>query len=115
MGNDRCTRILERLAAGDVVEMMVAVYEIADRLVRDLPDLGNVHGRCLRIRVAHGICGDHACGRHHEHRLRATGSEDVDVVGPVDLPGFEWGRLLGGRRRRGFVGRALRPDGCSEN
>ena len=38
MRDDLCARILERLAAGDVIVVVVAVDQILDRLLGDLAD-----------------------------------------------------------------------------
>ena len=87
-------RILERLAAGDVIVVMVAVDHVADRRAGDLPDLVDIGGDRLRPVAADRVGGDDARGRHDEHRLMALVAEDVDVVGALDLGGGE-------QRRRG--------------
>ena len=42
MRDERRAGVLERLAAGGMVEVVVAVDDVADRLVGDLADLGEV-------------------------------------------------------------------------
>ena len=83
--------VLERLAAGDVVGMAVAVDDVADRRLRDFPDFGEIGIRCRTV-LADRIGGDDSLRRHHEHGLMALVAEHVDVVG--DLGGCE-GRLRG--------------------
>ena len=87
VGDDRRAGILERLAAGDVVVVVVAVDQVLDRLVGDLLDLLDVGLDHFRPAVADRIGGDHAGLGHHEHRLVVAGAEDVDVVGAFDLGG----------------------------
>src|SRR5215510_9159055 len=87
--NHASAGVLEGLAAGNVVEMMVAVDQIADRLVGDLLDLIDVVLHALRPRIADRISGDDAGRRDDEHRLRAAVAEDVDALGALDLGGRE--------------------------
>ena len=91
MRNESGAGILERLTAGDVVGMAVAIDDVADRRLRDFADFGKI-GRCSRAILADRIGGDDPFGRHHEHRLMALVAEHVDVVG--DLGGGK-GRLRG--------------------
>ena len=95
--DDSRASVLEGLAAGDVVEVMVAVDQILDRLARDLLDLVDVGHHRLRAPVADRVGGDHARGGDHEHRLMVAVTEDIDVIGALDLGGRERGRrgLLG--------------------
>jgi hypothetical protein len=51
MRDDRRTGVLERLTPGDVIEMMVAVNQVTDRLIRDLPDLFDIDLRRFAARV----------------------------------------------------------------
>jgi hypothetical protein len=95
---ERCAEILERLAAGDVVVVMVAVDHVPDWRRSDFLDLVDVGGDGVRAVQPDRVGRDDALGRDHEHRLMATETEDVDVVGPVDLGGGEW---RGSRRWRG--------------
>ena len=90
--------VLERLAAGDVVEVVVAVDQVLDRLVGDLLDLVDVLLPAGRPAVGDRIGGDHARIGDDEHRLMVAVAEDVDVVGAVDLGGLDL--RPGGRRRR---------------
>ena len=92
--------ILERLAAGDVIEVMVAVHQELDRLVGDLLDLVDVLLAAGWAAVGDGIGRDHAGRRDDEHRLVVAVPEDVDVVGAVDLLGLDLRSLLRLRRRR---------------
>jgi len=94
VGDDPRPGILERLAAGDVVEVVVAVDQIADRLVADLPDLLDVGGRGLRPAVGDRVGGDDAVVRDHEHRLVVAVAKHVDVVGAFDLGGLVHRALL---------------------
>jgi hypothetical protein len=64
-----------------VVEVVVAVDEVLDRLVGDLADFLDVRHRCLRAAVGDRVGGDDACPGHHEHRLVVAVAEDVDVIG----------------------------------
>src|SRR4029453_5769541 len=91
VGDDHGARVLERLAAGDVIEMVGAVKQVLDRLARDLLDLVDVGHHGLRAAVADRIGRDHAGRRDDEHGLVVSVAEDVDVVGAVDLGGRERG------------------------
>jgi len=91
--------VFERLAAGDVVEMAVAVNHIFDRRFGhglDRLDIG-----LRRPPLANRVGRDHARGRDDEHRLVVAVAKDIDVVG--DLGGGE-------RRRSGLL--CLRRDGA---
>ena len=83
--DDRGARILEGLAAGDVVVVMMAVDQELDRLVGDLLDLGDIVLPAGRSAVGDRIGRDHAVFGHDEHRLMIAVAEDVDVVGALDL------------------------------
>jgi hypothetical protein len=52
VGDDDGAGVLERLASGDVVEVVVAVDQVLDRLGRDLLDLVDVGDDGLRAPVA---------------------------------------------------------------
>ena len=56
--DDRGARVLERLAAGDVVEVVVAVNQVFDRLAGDLADFRDVVGAAGGPAVGDGIGGD---------------------------------------------------------
>src|SRR5262249_213054 len=86
---------LERLSAGDVVEMTVAVDHIFNRRLGDLLDFLDI-GLRRRPPQANGIGSDHSFRRHDEHRLMADVAEDVDILAAVDFGGCEKGRLLRG-------------------
>ena len=86
--------VLERLAAGDVVVVVVAVDQVLDRLVGDLLDLLDVGHRRFRPPVGDRVGGDHAVLGDHEHRLVAAVAEDVDAVGAFDLGGLVQRALL---------------------
>ena len=87
--DDRGAGVLERLAAGDVVEVVVAVDQVLDRLVGDLLDLVDILLPAGRPAVGDRIGGDHAVLGDDEHRLMVAVAEDVDVVGAVDLLGLD--------------------------
>src|SRR5262249_5579518 len=81
-------KVLEWFAAGDVVEMAVAVNNVFDRRLGhglDRVDIG-LH----RPPLADRIGGDHAVRRDNEHRLMTAITEDVDIV--RDLGSGEWRR-----------------------
>src|SRR5205823_6087116 len=90
---DGCAGILERLAAGDVVVVMVAVHEVLDWLVGHLADFVDIRLHHFRPAIADGIRSDDAILRRDEHRLVVAGAEDVDILRAVDLGGGV-GRLL---------------------
>ena len=100
--------VLECLAAGDVVEVVVAVDQVLDRLVGDLLDLVDVGLPAGRPAVGDRIGGDHAGLGDDEDRLMVDVAEDVDVVGALHLGRLDrwpcrcgrW-RGLGGRWRLG--------------
>src|SRR6266404_9544008 len=58
--NDRGAGVLEGLAAGDVIEVLVAVDQVLDRLARDLLDLVDVGYDGLRTAVTDRVGRDHA-------------------------------------------------------
>src|SRR5688572_12801161 len=89
--------------------MMVAVDQIANWLIGDLPDFREVDLGRFAPCVADRIGRDHTGGRNDEHRLHAAMAEDVDVLGAFDLARLElrhggfrcWRRLFGCRLRSG--------------
>ena len=81
--------VLERLAAGNVIVMMVAVDQVLDRRLRDLPDFIEIGLYRLRPAITDRIGDDDAGRRHDEHRLMVLIAKDVDVVGAFDLGGRE--------------------------
>ena len=104
VGDDLRAGILERLAAGDVVVVVVAVDQVLDRLVGDLLDFVDIGCHRLRASVTDGIGGDHAVSGDDEHRLVVGVAEDVDVIGAFHL---------GGRKRERFwLLRLLLRLGC---
>jgi hypothetical protein len=96
--DDARAGILERLAAGDVVIVMMAVDQIFDRLVGHLPDLVDIGLSAGRAPVGDRIGGDYAVAGDDEHRLVIDVAEDVDVVGALDLGGLDRRPVLGRRR-----------------
>jgi hypothetical protein len=87
--------ILERLAAGDVIVMVVAVDHVFDRLVGD--GLDGVDIGLGRTLVGNRVGGDDALGCHDKHRLMPAIAEDVDIVGAVDFfRRNRWRVLCGG-------------------
>ena len=87
--DDGCAGILERLAAGNMVEMVMTVDQVADRGLRDLPDLGDVVLRSGRPAIGNRIGRNHPIRRDDEHRLVVAIAENVDVLGSVNLPGLD--------------------------
>src|SRR5262245_15507689 len=90
--------VLERLAAGDVIEVVVAVDQVADRRLRDLADFGDVIRPAGGPAIADRVGGDHAVLGDDEYRLMVAVAEDVDAVRAVDLGGLDLrplGFLLG--------------------
>jgi hypothetical protein len=79
--DDRGAGLLEGLAAGDMVVVVMAVDQILDRRLRDLADLREIRGRCLRPQERDRVGGDHAFRRHHEQRLVELVAEQEHVVG----------------------------------
>jgi hypothetical protein len=86
--------VLERLAARDVVEMMMAVDQVLDRLVADFLDFLDVGLRRFGAAVRDRVGGDHAVLGDDEHGLVAAVAEHVDVLGTFDLGGLEQRALL---------------------
>ena len=77
--------ILERLAAGDVIVMVMAVDD--DLIGSSVTALiASMHGFCP-AQVGNGISGNDALRRHDEHRLMTAIAEDVDVVGALHFLG----------------------------
>src|SRR5262249_61693582 len=93
------TSVLEWLAAGDVVEMVMAVDQELDGLVGDLFDLGDIVLSTGRPPVGDGIGRDDAVPGNNEHRLMIAVAEDVNVVGAFDLGGLDLRPLLLLRQR----------------
>src|SRR2546425_7935418 len=80
--------------------MVMAVDQVLDRLVGDLPDLGDVGRPTGGTPVGDRVGGDHAVPGDDEHRLVIAVAEDVYAFRAVDL-----------RRRDLRACRRLRP-GC---
>ena len=97
MRDDRGASILQGLASGDVIEMVVAVDQILDGLVGDLLDLIDVGLPTCRPPVGDRIGGDDAGTGDNEHRLMVDVAKDVDVIGTLDLRRLDWwsGRCAG--------------------
>src|SRR5262245_47970311 len=108
------TLILEHLATGNVVIVMMAVDEILNGRFGDLADLVQISLRRLRAAVTDRISDDHAGRRDDEHRLMILITENVDVVGAVDLCGCKH-RLLSRRLRHCGCGTAGREDRCRKD
>jgi hypothetical protein len=107
--------VLKRLAARDVIVVVVAVDHIFDRLVGDLPDRIDVLLAALRLAVGDRVCGNDTVLGDDEHRLMVAISEDVDVVGAVDLCGLLRRPLRLGLCRTGQHARQQRGrDGCEK-
>ena len=79
--------VLERLAARDVVEVVVAVDQVLDRLVGDLLDLVDILLPAGRAAIGDRVGRDDAVLGDDEHRLVIAIAEDVDALGPLDLGG----------------------------
>ncbi len=100
VGDHLGARVLERLAARDVIEVDVAVDQVLDRLVGDLLDLVDILLTAGRAAVGDRIGRDHAVLGDDEHRLMIAIAENVDAFGAVDLGGGDLRplRLRGGRK-----------------
>src|SRR5262249_26276959 len=72
---------------------MMAVDQILDRRFGDLADLVQVSFCRLRAAIADRVSDNHAGGRDDEHRLVILITEDIDVVGALDLGGCKHRRL----------------------
>ena len=103
MRDDLCAGLLEGLAAGDVVVMVMAVDQVFDRRLGDLLDFLDVGLRRLRPAVADGSVAITPAG-DDEHCLMVAVAENVDVVGSLDL-------CRGESRRRGRRARRRPPGG----
>jgi hypothetical protein len=110
--NDCGPGVLERLAAGDVIVVMVAVDQIFDRLVGDFFDLVDVLLAAVRPAVGDRVGRDHAVLGNHEHRLMVAIAEDVDVISAVNLLGLDLRPLLRLCRHAEHGGQQRGPDGC---
>src|SRR6516165_182205 len=112
--------VLERLAAGDVIKVGVAVDQIFYRPISDLFDLGEIGRHRLWAKTADWVGCDHAHGRDYKHRLMTLISKEIDVVRTVDFSGGEWwlSRLRDGNareceQRKGCRGNKLAPHVAS--
>src|SRR5215475_12694983 len=103
--DDARAGVLERLAAGDVVVVVMAVDQIFDRLIGHLLDFVDIGLTTSRAAIGNRIGGDHARLGDDEHRLMIAVTKDVDVVSAFDLGGGE-GRSLLLRKR---------PNGCCKH
>src|SRR5262245_28701819 len=83
--NDGGARVLERLAAGDVIIVMMAVDQELDRLIGHLLDLGDIVLAAGRPAVGDRISCDHPVLGDDKHRLMIAVAEYVDIVGAVNL------------------------------
>src|SRR5439155_4109462 len=110
VGDDFRAGILERLAGGDVVVVVMAVDEVLDRLVGDLPDLGDVSRPTGRTPIGDRVGGDHAVPGDDEHRLVIAVAEEVYAFRAVDLRRRD---LRACRRLRPGRGRRRQPAGKS--
>ena len=91
VGDKGRAKILEWLAASDVIEMAVAVNDVFDRRLSHRLDRVDIGLR--RPPFTNRVGGDHARRRDDEHRLMAAITENVDIV-----------RYFGGgKRRRGCL------------
>src|SRR4051812_9970618 len=115
--DDACACVLEGFAASDVIVMMMAVDQILDRLVGHLLDLVDVVLTAGRTSVSDRVGGDHAVLGDDEHRLMSTVTEDIDIVGAIDLGGLDLRplRLLRLRRIRERNKGHSRKHGCYES
>jgi hypothetical protein len=97
MGDDGGARILEGFAAGDVVEVMVAVDEVLDGgALAHFLDLVDVLLAALGPAIGHRVGSDHAFLGDDEDGLVVAVPEDVDVVRSVHFPGLDLGALRRG-------------------
>ena len=98
--DDARAGVLERLAARDVVEVVVAVDQVLDRLVGDLLDLVDILLPAGRAAIGDRVGRDDAVLGDDEHRLMIAIAEDVDAFGALDLGGGDLRplRLLRGGR-----------------
>src|SRR6516162_1129410 len=101
--DDGGSGVLECLAAGDVVIMMIAVDQIFDWLVRDLLDFIDILLAAVRPAVGDRIRCDYAVLGDYEHRLMVAVAKDVDVLGAVDLRGLDLRPLLRLRRHAEYA------------
>src|SRR5262245_61290565 len=93
VGDDLRTRILEGFAAGDVIEVMMAVDQILDRFIGYLLDLLDIALPAGRFAVGDRIGGDHPGLGDNEHRLMIDIAENVDVVRAWHLGGLDGGTV----------------------
>ena len=84
MGNEDRAGILEYLAAGYVVEVVMAVDNVLDRLVCDLADLVQEKLPSIGPTVGDRIGSNHTLGRDDKHCLVGAISEDIDIIGSLD-------------------------------
>ena len=98
--DERGAGVLEGLTAGYMVEMMMAVNDVPDRLIRDLLDFVQVSGHRLGPSVAYRIGRDHALLGDDKHCLRAAVTKNINVLGALYFSGRKRRLLL----RLGRVG-----------
>jgi hypothetical protein len=113
--DDRGPSVLECLAAGDVIVVMVAIDQIFDRLVGDLLDLVDVLLAAVWPTLGDRIGCDYAVLGDHEHRLMVTVAEDVDVISALDLRGLDLRPLLRLRRHAEHASQQHGADECEKN
>ena len=93
--DERGAGVLEGLTAGYMIEMMMAVNHVPDRLIRDLLDLVQVSGHRLGPSVADRIGRDHALLGDDKHCLRAAVTKNINILGAVYFSGRKRRLLLG--------------------
>src|SRR5688572_8991208 len=90
--------LLECLATGYVIEVVVAVNQIADRLVGNLADFRQVLRATLRAAVTDRIRHDDTVVGDDEHRQAVGVAKGIDVLCSLDPGGLNCRRLCGGCR-----------------
>src|SRR5262249_14357037 len=125
--------ILEGFAAGDVIEVVVTVDQVLDRLIGDLLDFVDIRLSAGRPAVSDWVGGNHPGFGDDKHCLVVDVAEDVDVVGAFNLdgldrwpawlsrlglskrwPGGEQGRSGGGRGKDCTIHHETRSLSCSD-
>ena len=94
--------ILEYLAAGDVIKVMVAVDHVLDGFVGDLADFIQIRLPAGGSAIGHGVGYDHAVVGDDENRLVIDVAKNVNAVRAIDLGDLN--RRARGCLRKGGAG-----------
>src|SRR5262249_25948172 len=101
--------ILKRFAAGDVIEMGVAIDKIFHWLVGNFLDLSEIGRHCFWTIAADRVGRDHTLRRDDEHGLVTLVAEQIDIIRAVNFSSRERRRC---GLRNGAAGQSEQHQRC---